>query len=142
MDQRQVIVTEAPLDSLSLAVCGFPSIALLGTHYPDWLPGAIGTRRAYLATDNDPAGDGAAVKLCEALAGHGGRVYRMKPEGPKDWNQYLCRYGPAVMEAAILAAAFPGRYPCVSDRADDWQERMARAKCRLGDYAEQTRAAK
>lgn len=40
LDQREIIVTEAPIDSLSLAACGFPSIALLGTHYPEWLPGA------------------------------------------------------------------------------------------------------
>jgi DNA primase len=108
-----VIVTEAPIDSLSLAACGFPSLALLGTHFPTWLPGAIGARRVYLATDNDGAGDGAAQKLCDALAANGGPVYRLKPEGVKDWNAYLCTFGPVAMEEAITAAAFPGRPPCV-----------------------------
>ena len=111
--QEYVIVTEAPLDALSLAACGFPALALLGTHYPDWLPAAIGARPAYLATDNDGAGDGAAGKLCNALAANGGKVYRLKPEGVKDWNEYLCTHGPAVMEAAIIAAAFPDRIPCI-----------------------------
>jgi len=113
LDQREVIITEAPLDALSLAVCGFPAIALLGTKYPAWLPAAIGTRRAYLATDNDGAGDGAAERLYQALAKNGGEVYRLNPKRVKDWNEHLCTYGPAVMEAALIAAAFPERRLCV-----------------------------
>lgn len=131
LQQEAVIVTEAPFDSLSLSTCGFPSIALLGVNFPDWLPGAIGARRVYLATDNDAAGDGAAQKLCDALAVNGGKIYRLKPEGAKDWNEYLCTFGPRVMETAIVAAAFPGRHPTYSQgMLDDWIAQRAQAIAR------------
>jgi DNA primase len=130
LTQPVVIVTEAPIDALSLAACGFPALALLGTRFPEWLPGAIGTRRAYLATDNDNAGEGAAQKLCDALAANGGKVFRLKPEESKDWNEYLCKHGPAAMELALIEAAFPHRQP-FPYHPPAWQERMDQARAKL-----------
>lgn len=115
-EAAEVIVTEAPFDALSLSLCGFPAIALGGTHFPAWLPARIGTRPVYLATDNDQngAGDKAAVKLCDALAANGGRVFRLKtPDGVKDWNEYLCTFGPVIMEAKLLQAMRLDRAPIV-----------------------------
>ncbi len=125
-----VIVTEAPLDACSLAAVGFPALALLGTHYPDWLPARIGARPVYLATDNDGAGDGAAKKLCDALAANGGRIFRLKPTRAKDWNEYLCTHGPAVMEAEIIRAAFPTRAPIMAPALIDLAH-MLPAGCRV-----------
>ena len=121
LDGRYVIVTEAPIDSLSLAAVGLPSLALVGTGYPAWLIRAIGSRCAYLATDNDPlkdgedagAGDRTAKRLCDELAKNGGRIIRLKSERAKDWNAYLTSVGPAAMETDIIRAAFPDRKPTV-----------------------------
>lgn len=134
LDHPAVIVTEAPFDALALAVCGFPALALGGTSFPAWLPAMIGARPAYLATDNDNAGDGAAQALCNALAASGGKVYRLKPDGAKDWNAYLCAHGPAAMEAAIIAAAFPDRRAVITDLVDTtWREHLERARLALLD---------
>lgn len=46
-----------------------------------------------LATDADEAGDGAAVKLGRELASFGARCQRLRPEGAKDWNELLLKWG-------------------------------------------------
>ena len=56
-----VIVVEAPIDALSLATCGFPSLALCGSSGPSWLHVACGLRRVLLATDADAPGDKTAA---------------------------------------------------------------------------------
>lgn len=90
-----LIVTEAPLDALSLAEAGYPSVALCGTQAPTWFHRLCAFRRVLLAFDADDAGDCAADKLAPLLKSFGARPERMRPEGfafgenAKDWNEVL-----------------------------------------------------
>lgn len=84
-----VILVEAPIDALSLAACGFPALALCGTSGPHWLRIACGLRRVALAFDADEAGDRAALALEPLLRPFGARCERLRPEGCKDWNEWL-----------------------------------------------------
>jgi hypothetical protein len=88
-----VILTEAPIDALSLAVAGFPSLALCGTSGPAWLSSATFGRRVILAFDADDAGDRAADELAPSLESFGATCARLRPEGAKDWNEFLTLYG-------------------------------------------------
>ena len=86
------IIVEAPIDALSLAVCGYPAAALIGTEYPAWLPGALVRGTVYLATDADDAGDRAAAKLDDAI--RLAECVRLRPPHPhKDWNDARCKMG-------------------------------------------------
>lgn len=84
-----LVITEAPIDALSLAACGVPAVALCGTSWPDWLPGTCVFRRVALAFDADDAGDKAAEKLRPLLESFGAKVERWRPDGCKDWNEAL-----------------------------------------------------
>jgi hypothetical protein len=53
----RVVITEAPIDALSLAAVGVPALALCGTNMPAWLPRALAFRTCVLAPDDDAAGD-------------------------------------------------------------------------------------
>lgn len=88
-----VILTEAPIDALSLAEAGFPAIALCGTTGPVWLPKATFGRRVILGFDADQAGDDAADDLAPKLESFGAICQRLRPEGAKDWNEFLNVYG-------------------------------------------------
>ncbi len=69
LDVDVLTIVEAPLCALSLAMCGLPAVAILGTSYAEWLPVVLAYRRRYvaIATNNDPAGNGAAEKLTAPL---------------------------------------------------------------------------
>lgn len=41
----------------------------------------------------DEAGDRAAAKIGENLQTYGATVGRLRPEGAKDWNEFLTVYG-------------------------------------------------
>jgi Toprim-like len=86
-----IVLTEAPIDALSLAACGVPAVALGGTEAPQWLPGACVFKSVVLAFDNDEngAGDNAAAKLAPVLQSYGAKTARLKPRGAKDWNAML-----------------------------------------------------
>jgi hypothetical protein len=88
-----IIITEAPIDALSLAACGFPALALCGTTGPAWLHRACAFRRALLAFDADDAGDGAAAMLTGELQAFGATCQRLRPEAGKDWNDFLLQSG-------------------------------------------------
>jgi len=87
LDAEQLVITEAPIDALSLATVGIPAVALCGTHAPEWLQ--IGFRRVVLAFDTDEAGDQAAAALRPILESFGIRVERWRPPVGKDWNEAL-----------------------------------------------------
>ena len=57
-------VWEAPIDALSLAEAGLPTIALCGVNpgicWPDWLPKRPRFRTVYFAFDTDAGGEDAA----------------------------------------------------------------------------------
>jgi len=88
-----VILTEAPIDALSLAMAGYPALALCGKDAPDWLPKWLSKKRPFgrilLAFDADAAGDQAATELTATLMSYGAKVDRLRPEGSKDWNEFL-----------------------------------------------------
>ncbi len=89
-----LVVTEAPIDALSLAACGFPSLSLCGkSGAPSWLPTKCAFKDVVLAFDADEAGEQGAAKLAPALASLGAKVRRLAPEGAKDWNEMLQQRG-------------------------------------------------
>lgn len=82
-------ITEAPLDALTLAVCGVPAVALCGSSaLPEFLSLRCFGRRFWLAFDADGPGDEAAKVIGAELARFGGIVARLRPE-VKDWNAAL-----------------------------------------------------
>jgi len=85
-----IILTEAPIDALSLAACGFPSLALCGkSGWPTWLPVKCAFKEVVVAFDGDEAGDEGAAKISSVLSSLGSKVRRAVPEGAKDWNEML-----------------------------------------------------
>ncbi len=102
-DLPALIVTEAPLDALSLAEAGYPAVALCGTQAPKWLHRVGAFRRVLLAFDADDAGDLAGEKLRPLLCSFGARCERLRPEGAKDWNEMLQASGRDAL-ADFLAA--------------------------------------
>ena len=106
-----VAVVEAPIDALSLALCGVPAVALCGCSAPDWLAGKLNRRNVLLALDADPpvdgslgAGDKAAEHLAMDLNNRHATVVRLRPNGAKDWNELLVQDGAALRDgiAGIL----------------------------------------
>jgi hypothetical protein len=104
------VVTEAPIDALSLAACGVPTVALCGMSWPDWLPGTCVFRRVALAFDADDAGDTAAEKLRPLLESFGAKVERWRPAGGKDWNELL-QAGTLQQQVADLCGKTPVHTP-------------------------------
>jgi hypothetical protein len=89
-----VVICEAPIDALSIALCGFPALALCGKDgWPDWLPVKCAFKSVALAFDADEAGDMGAEKLYRVLGSLGAKPFRLRPEGGKDWNEVLCSQG-------------------------------------------------
>lgn len=85
-----VIITEASIDALSLAGCGFPALALCGkSGCPAWLPLKCAFKDVVIAFDADDAGEEGAAKLAPLLESLGAKVRRVVPEGAKDWNEML-----------------------------------------------------
>ena len=88
-----IVICEAPIDALSVAICGFPALALCGKDgWPDWLPIKCAFKSVALAFDADDAGDAGAEKLFKALSSLGAKPFRLRPSG-KDWNEMLCSQG-------------------------------------------------
>lgn len=98
-----VIIVEGPMDALSLAVVGYPALALMGTTWPAWLPGECAWKRVLLATDADDAGDRCAAALEPAMRATGARPERLTPSPAKDWSLALEWYGPARLRQALSA---------------------------------------
>ena len=98
-----VILTEAPIDALSLAACGFPALALCGTSGPDWLHIVCGLRRVLLAFDADEAGEHAAIAIGDRLQPFGAKCQRLIPPQGKDWNESLIKQGNAALTDWLTA---------------------------------------
>lgn len=100
LKSETVYITEAPIDALSLAMCGRRAIALGGVVFPEWLLQALAFRCVALAFDNDSNGAGrkAASEMAPSLTSFGSYVFRMKPERAYnatkgDWNMMLKELG-------------------------------------------------
>jgi hypothetical protein len=99
---RRLAIVEGPIDALVLAACGLPAVALLGTSWPSWLPGALAGRDVAIATDADEAGDKCAREFGAMLFS-----WRLRPQGGKDWAEIAARDGlDAVIEAVMTATEY------------------------------------
>ncbi len=101
-------IVEGPIDALSLAACGCPAVALVGTSWPNWLLERGYNRRVLLATDNDAVGDHAAATLGGLLGQFGANVVRLQPP-QKDWNEHLVETGLDATFDTIAPIVFNGR---------------------------------
>lgn len=136
-----IIITEAPIDSLSLASVGFTAVALCGTSAPAWIHSALAYRRVYLAFDNDQngAGDNAATALAAALSSCGAPCERLRPEGGKDWNEALQR-DPNALRGFLTRAIYPEREFRVLDCFEPARAYAYAAKLfRRGEISEEQR---
>ncbi|MHB9126178.1 MAG: toprim domain-containing protein [Armatimonadota bacterium] len=129
-----LIVTEAPIDAMSLSSCGWPAIALCGTTAPDWLRSAAIRRTVFLATDSDKAGEDAASELQKQL---GRRCNRLRPVN-KDWNADLIAIGRPAMAAElsrVLGELLPS-LTCPVCRRRDWRYSYPSARVWCGACSE------
>lgn len=86
-----LIVVEGLFDALSLAVCGYASVATIGRWAP-WLPEIAVGRTLWLAFDAGRSGEAEVARYAKHL-GHS-EVRRMLPPGrSKDWNTALPKHG-------------------------------------------------
>ncbi|MHB0911895.1 MAG: toprim domain-containing protein [Armatimonadota bacterium] len=92
-----LIITEGPLDALSLASCGWPAIALCGTTVPCWLRAFVLRKNIVIATDSDQAGDDAVHRITEEV----GRPCKRLKAKTKDWNEDLALLGREALAAEL-----------------------------------------
>jgi hypothetical protein len=86
-----LIVVEGLFDALSLAACGWDSVATIGRWVP-WLREASVGRTVWLALDAGRAGEKEAARYAAHLCQS--QVRRMlPPERDKDWNTALVKRG-------------------------------------------------
>ena len=110
-DAREVLLTESPLDALSLLVLGFPHTTTsfgAGGFTADVRAALVkaGTTRVYCVYDLDPAGDTGADQLAHTLAGHGIEVWRVVMPC-KDPNEFLTSGGSREDFQKLIDAARP-----------------------------------
>jgi len=112
-DADAVILTEAPLDALSLMVLGYQHTTSsfgCGGFTADLRAALVRakTARVYCVYDGDPAGDQGADQLAHDLAGHGIEVLRVVlPSNCKDPNDFLKGGGTRDAFQALIDAARP-----------------------------------
>lgn len=118
LEAEPLVITEAPLDALSLAVSGLPAVALCGTSLRPWLLPQLAWRRVLLAFDADERGDQAAKEWTAALRQFGARVERLRPgAGAKDWNDVLTTDGADALRAALPPMEAPSAAPVAREEA-------------------------
>ena len=95
-----IVIAEAPIDALSLAMASIPSLALCGTSLREWMLPLLAWKSVYLAFDNDSVndkgeqpGEKAFAIWKAALNQVGAQTRRLCPEDAKDWNQMLKEQG-------------------------------------------------
>ena len=100
LEAAPVLITEAPIDALSLAICGCPALSLCGSNgCPLWLIESCAYRKVGIAFDADEPGDKAAISITSTFSRAGCPVQRLRPIGGKDWNEVLQRQGRAALSA-------------------------------------------
>jgi Toprim domain-containing protein len=91
-----IIIVEGMFDSLSLALCGYSSIATVGRKAP-WLAEFCKGKTVVLAFDGNRPGDETAEFYQQWLVD--AAIFRLKPPGhAKDWNSALIKKGSALVE--------------------------------------------
>jgi hypothetical protein len=99
-DTDPVVIVEAPIDALTLWLCGVPAIAMCGKTAPGWLAKALAFQRVALAVDNDAGGDEATERSHADLTAFGCQVERWRPQF-KDWNEDLNKLGLVAIRRAL-----------------------------------------
>lgn len=108
---EELVLTEAPIDALTLAACDLPALALCGTVLRPWLLSACAFRRVVLAFDSDDAGEKASREWTTALQIHGARIERLRPIAGKDWNELLQLHGIEALCAELVRVLQRGTVP-------------------------------
>ena len=86
-----LIIVEGLFDALSLATCGWGSVATIGRWAP-WLPEVAAGRIAWLAFDSSRPGEAEVTRYAGRLKG--AELRRLPPPSPsKDWNTALVKRG-------------------------------------------------
>ena len=99
LNSDPIIIVEGLFDSLSLALCGFSSIATVGRKAP-WLSDFCRGKTVILAFDGNRPGEATADFYKQFLAD--ANVHRLTPPAhAKDWNSCLMKKGPNVIEQWI-----------------------------------------
>jgi hypothetical protein len=100
-----VIFVEGPIDALSLYAAGYPAIAAMGCHLPDWVGERLAHRTVLIASDNDrpdargiSAGNVAGYRWGTQLREAGCEVLRLSPPEGSDWNDLLLAGKDALQE--------------------------------------------
>jgi hypothetical protein len=90
-----LILVEGLFDGLSLAVCGWPSVATIGRHV-SWLPEVAAGKVVWAAFDAGRSGEANVALLRAQLSA---AAVRRLPPPPrcKDWNTALVKRGPAAV---------------------------------------------
>ena len=152
LEAKAPVITEAPIDALSLAAAGVPAMALCGVTVREWMAARLAWKTVYLAFDNDPVnaqgkkpGEEAFHAWEAVLLPFGAHVERLRPSGVKDWNDALQKYGLEAMREALASlfarkadadpepdeeaqAVYTGDYVFIEDLAlQDWLPRKFRA---------------
>jgi DNA primase len=109
LSSEVLTITEAPIDALSLAMAGVPSVAVFGCNLPEWFHRLRAFPRVAIATDADEPGDKAATKWTARLESFGAQCFRLLPGGPefegaKDWNGALSLLGAADLRELLSMA--------------------------------------
>jgi len=117
-DSKEIILCEALIDALTFWCAGFRNVtAAYGVEgfTPDHLEAfeRYGTERVLIAYDRDEAGDRAAEKLAQKLAGKGIACYRISFPKGMDANEYALKVAPAAksLGLAIRTAEWLGGGP-------------------------------
>lgn len=92
-EMQSILVTEAPIDALSISAAGYAAVALCGTTIRPYLLDMLFGKTLLLAFDADEAGERAADLWTKAAALSGAKVQRVRPQGGKDWNEVLMQQG-------------------------------------------------
>jgi DNA primase len=111
LETDSLIVAEAPIDALSLAMAGFAAIATVGTSWPNWLINVARNKKLTLiAFDNDEPGDKASDKLLAELSNVGANAIRLAPSR-KDWNEVLLADGLDTLKSQVNNSISSSYFP-------------------------------
>jgi Toprim-like len=92
-----IILVEGLFDALSLALCGYGSVATIGRWAP-WLSDVCAHKVVWLAFDSNRPGEIAAARYSQSLTNS--ELHRLLPPGrSKDWNTALVKRDRGTIEA-------------------------------------------
>ena len=114
LESDTLVITESPIDALSLATVGIASIATIGTSWPDWLVSFASKKTLTLiGFDNDEPGHNATTKLLAELSSIGANASRLLPS-KKDWNEILLTDGLISLKSEVSSFISNGYFPMVN----------------------------